>query len=59
VDAGAIITQEAVPVEIGDTIEVLQERVKTYEHKAYPKALELLARNKVHLDSDGKAVWNL
>ncbi|ODM96825.1 Trifunctional purine biosynthetic protein adenosine-3 [Orchesella cincta] len=60
VDAGAIITQEAVPVEIGDTIEVLQERVKTYEHQAYPRALELLARDKVRLDTtNGKAVWNL
>lgn len=58
-DAGAIIAQEVVPVEIGDTLEGLQERVKRYEHKVYPKALELLARNKVRLGSDGKIVWNL
>jgi len=59
VDAGAIIAQEVIPVEIGDTVEILQERVKTYEHKAYPRALELLARNKVRLGNDGKIVWNL
>lgn len=58
-DAGAIIAQEVVPVEAGDTIEILQERVKTFEHKAYPRALEILARNKVSLGNDGKVVWNL
>lgn len=57
-DAGAIIAQEVVPVEFNDTVEILQERVKTYEHKAYPRALELLARDKIRLGEDGKIVWN-
>jgi phosphoribosylamine--glycine ligase/phosphoribosylglycinamide formyltransferase/phosphoribosylformylglycinamidine cyclo-ligase len=59
VDAGAIIAQEVVPVEIGDTVHTLQERTKLVEHKVYPKALELLARNKVRLGEDGKLIWNL
>ncbi|KAI4457143.1 trifunctional purine biosynthetic protein adenosine-3-related [Holotrichia oblita] len=33
VDAGAIITQETVPIHIGDTVEVLVERIKTAEHR--------------------------
>jgi len=59
VDAGAIISQEVVPVEIGDTVKTLQERTKLVEHKVYPTALELLARNKVRLGDDSKLVWNL
>ena len=54
VDAGAIITQEAVPVYKDDTIETLQERVKVAEHRAYPRAMELLASRKLHLREDGK-----
>jgi len=59
VDAGRIIVQETVPVELGDTVETLQERVKTVEHKAFPAALELLARNKVYLTENNELVWNL
>lgn len=47
------------PVLVGDTVPILQERVKTVEHVTYPKALELLARNKVSLDPNGKIRWNL
>ncbi|EDO38346.1 predicted protein [Nematostella vectensis] len=54
VDAGAIITQEVVPVLPGDTVQSLQERVKTAEHRAYPRALELLASGKARLDVNGK-----
>jgi len=59
VDTGGIIVQDVVPVEIGDTLDSLQERVKTVEHKAYPRGLELLARNKVSLRENGKLAWNL
>jgi len=59
VDAGAIIFQETVPVHYNDTVEILEERVKTAEHRAYPEAVELLVRNKVRLGDDGKTVWNL
>ncbi len=59
VDAGAIICQETVPVNFGDTVSDLEERVKTAEHRAYPEALELLVRNKIKLGENGKVVWNL
>jgi len=58
VDAGAIICQDTVPVEVNDTESTLQERVKTVEHKAYPKAMEMLARNKIKLADNGKIIWN-
>ncbi|XP_074654398.1 trifunctional purine biosynthetic protein adenosine-3-like [Tubulanus polymorphus] len=58
VDAGAIIVQEAAPVEPDDDIHSLQERVKTKEHIAYPKALELLASGKVKFDSkNNRVIW--
>jgi phosphoribosylamine--glycine ligase/phosphoribosylglycinamide formyltransferase/phosphoribosylformylglycinamidine cyclo-ligase len=58
VDAGAIVVQEVVPVLPGDTEDTLQERVKTVEHKAYPKALELLASGQVSLADNGRVAWN-
>ncbi|XP_066997787.2 trifunctional purine biosynthetic protein adenosine-3 [Anabrus simplex] len=58
IDAGAILAQEAVPVEVDDTEESLQERVKIAEHRVFPQALKLVATGKVHLGNDGKLVWN-
>ncbi len=43
-DTGPIILQAAVPVLDGDTEETLQARVQKQEHRAYPRALELIAR---------------
>ncbi|XP_070568153.1 trifunctional purine biosynthetic protein adenosine-3-like isoform X2 [Ptychodera flava] len=57
VDAGAILVQESVPVYPDDTIEVLQERVKGAEHKAYPRALEFVARQAVRLGQCGRIEW--
>lgn len=57
VDAGAIVTQESVPVYPGDTEESLSERVKTVEHRAYPAALELLASERIELQENGKVLW--
>ncbi|XP_022247950.1 trifunctional purine biosynthetic protein adenosine-3-like isoform X1 [Limulus polyphemus] len=59
VDAGPIILQEAAPVFPSDTEEVLENRVKSVEHKIYPRALELLAQDKVVMESNGKVVWKL
>ncbi len=56
-DAGAIIVQAAVPVEIGDTPAALAVRVLVQEHKLYPEALKLLASGKVRLEG-GKAVFS-
>jgi len=59
VDTGAIIVQEPVAVLPGDTVTVLQERVKVQaEHKIYPLALELVASGRVCYDKETrKAVW--
>ena len=57
VDAGAIISQGAVPVAVGDTEETLSERVKLTEHKVFPEALEFVASGKVKLGENGKAIW--
>ncbi|KAJ8983962.1 hypothetical protein NQ317_008665 [Molorchus minor] len=46
VDAGAIIVQESVPIEIGNLVETLVERIKTAEHTAFPRALQLVATGK-------------
>ncbi|XP_055636379.1 trifunctional purine biosynthetic protein adenosine-3 [Toxorhynchites rutilus septentrionalis] len=58
VDTGAIILQETVPIIEGDTEETLTARIHRAEHRAFPKALWLVANNFVSLGSDGKMQWN-
>ena len=50
-DAGPIIAQAAVPVEIGDTPETLAARVLAEEHKLYPAALKMLSEGRVRLEN--------
>lgn len=57
-DNGAIIIQETVPIEVNDTIESLTKRILTAEHKAFPKALQLVAKGKVVLGADNKIIWS-
>ncbi len=47
VDTGPIILQEIVPVKEGDTEETLSKRILAKEHKAYVKAIRLIAQGKV------------
>ena len=42
VDDGPILAQEAVPVYDGDTVEILQERIKEVERRLYPEVLHRL-----------------
>lgn len=58
IDSGAIIEQEAVPVLPNDTEQILQERVKIAEHRAYPRALKHLATGRIKLKQDGSIYWN-
>lgn len=58
IDSGAIVTQEAVPVEPADTEEDLVERIKGAEHRAFPRALKWLATGRVKLGEDNKIVWS-
>ncbi|XP_045477658.1 trifunctional purine biosynthetic protein adenosine-3 [Harmonia axyridis] len=57
VDTGAIIAQEAVPVEIDDTEETLTERIKMAEHKIFPYALQMVASGKVKLGDNNRTIW--
>ena len=43
-DGGPVIARAEVPVLAGDTAETLSARVLTEEHKLYPKALAMVAR---------------
>ncbi|MDQ0319810.1 phosphoribosylglycinamide formyltransferase-1 [Pararhizobium capsulatum DSM 1112] len=54
-DEGPIILQTEVPVLAGDTPDALAARVLTVEHQTYPRALRLLAEDKVRMDG-GKTV---
>ena len=45
VDDGPILSQEAVPVLLGDTVESLHERIKEVERRLYPETLWRLLRD--------------
>ena len=47
VDGGAILMQRAVPVEVDDTPETLQQRVLKVEHEMLPECVKLLCEGKV------------
>lgn len=58
VDAGAIIEQGIVSIKADDQEEDLIERIKSVEHQIYPKALKLVASEKVKLDlQTGKLIY--
>lgn len=42
VDAGPILAQEAVPIEEGDTVESLRERVHQVEYRILPEGIRLM-----------------
>jgi phosphoribosylglycinamide formyltransferase-1 len=49
-DHGPIIIQHAVPVYDTDTKDSLGPRILEWEHKAFPKAIELFCDGKLHID---------
>ena len=49
-DHGPIIIQHAVPVYDTDTKDTLGPRILEWEHKAFPKAIELFCDNRLHID---------
>ena len=49
VDHGAILLQEAVRIEAGDTEEALHDRIKEVEHRLLPHACRLILEGKVEL----------
>ncbi len=50
-DVGPIIMQRCCPVKDDDTPQTLQKRVQTVEHEIYPKAIELVAADKVTIQN--------
>ncbi len=49
VDTGPIIVQERVKIKDGDTEETLSKRILVKEHKAYIKAVKLIAEKKIKI----------
>ena len=49
VDTGPIIVQETVKIQNDDTEETLSKKILAKEHKAYVKAVKLIAENKIKI----------
>jgi phosphoribosylglycinamide formyltransferase-1 len=67
VDAGPIILQTKVPVRKGDTEDSLADRVLVFEHRTFPKAIQLFADKRLRVvgkvvftdySGDWEASWN-
>ncbi|MBQ9690872.1 MAG: phosphoribosylglycinamide formyltransferase, partial [Eggerthellaceae bacterium] len=52
-DKGPIIAQQAVEVSQNDSLEDLETKIHAVEHRLYPKVLQLVAENRVHVASNG------
>lgn len=59
IDHGAIILQEAVEIEPGDTLEKLEERIHKTEHKIYPKAVGLFAEGRIYISGRNVRIRSL
>ena len=55
VDAGPIVAQAVVPVEVGDTVEALSARVLAAEHRLFPQAIRWFLSGEARLD-EGRVV---
>ncbi|HBF12412.1 MAG TPA: phosphoribosylglycinamide formyltransferase [Deltaproteobacteria bacterium] len=55
-DTGPIILQQTVPVLPHDTVQTLSERILAEEHKLLPKAIDLMATNKVKLHPNRQVI---
>ncbi|MCH6579002.1 MAG: phosphoribosylglycinamide formyltransferase [Nitrospinae bacterium] len=51
VDAGPIILQAVVPVHESDNAESLAERILIQEHLIYPRALQMIVENRLHINN--------
>jgi len=52
-DDGPVIVQCPVPIEAGENVESLQNKVHKVEHLIYPFAVKLLCENKISMSADG------
>jgi len=51
-DTGPIILQKAVEVRKSDSEETLSKRILEYEHQVLPRAIQLFAQNKIHIQNN-------
>ncbi len=51
VDAGAVILQAVVPVHDDDTADSLAERILIQEHLIYPRAIQMIVENQLHIEN--------
>lgn len=58
VDEGPIILQAVVPVENDDTPETLAERILSWEHKIYPRAVKLYAQGRLKVEGRRVHIMN-
>ncbi|HLD69691.1 MAG TPA: phosphoribosylglycinamide formyltransferase [Candidatus Omnitrophota bacterium] len=49
-DHGQIIMQEAVRIKETDTLEILEQRIHSIEHRLYPKVIDLFAEGKLKVE---------
>ena len=47
VDTGPVVLQEAIRINKNDTEKTLSAKILSIEHKIYPKAVSLFAKNKI------------
>ena len=52
-DCGPIISQQALAIEEGWTVEELEEHIHEIEHQLYPDTIQLLAEGRVSVREDG------
>ncbi len=58
VDNGPIITQEILPIQKGDTPEILASRLLFLEHKAYKHVLKIIAHKKYLINGNTVETWD-
>ena len=51
VDGGPIILQAVVPVHESDDAETLAQRILIQEHLIYPRAIQMIAENRLHIEN--------
>lgn len=49
-DHGPIIVQEALRIKETDTLEILEQKIHSVEHRLYPKTIDLLAQGKLKVE---------
>ena len=57
IDEGEIILQKSFPIDEGDTVEILQKKVHEIEQEIFPKAINLVVKNKIQNPAGMKLLY--